>query len=698
MAIRLLTLALLTMSAFAAYWLARDAMPLVLAWLGEVTPLSLPPLVEAPARIAASAQLTASFGAISFAISLCVSCVVQPHRLARIAGGGARQAIFQAALIVVPAAALWLGLLYVFGLLPLVERPFPVFLAVFAGMMLLPLAQLQVRPLLEAVGVTLAVAMVWITIPAAPYRSIAILVYALALALAYTIVNRRVRSPSSPLGRLIVIGMITVAAHLAWIVCIFLVGLVQTIPIWLMLASAAIMFAVGGLLPLAVAYARSGDILAALLYQPEMLHDPTSRSDPKLWPELVVPAAPSGSPGAQRAWIISYTGISNEPRVLRQCEALLSEGWQVVVCGFDGHSPRPPEWTFIRLPVSDPFGGEIHHALAATRRLGQFLLVRCRLKAAAHLVHGATPLWLHTRLQLKQLARRHPELKADLVVSHDWHSADAGHGVATAYGAKFSVDVHEYAAGQYSYDPEWVRLHRPVTVTVQRRYLRLADVVTVVCQGIGELIAKENGLTRQPTVIRSVPFKAIQPFRPTGEKIEVLYHGDLSQRREIHAAIAAIPLWRQEFHLRLRGSGDAPYLARLKAQITEMGLEDRVIFEPSVPFDQIVPAANRADIGFFSFDGTSPQIRFTLPNKLFEYIMAGLCLCVGDTPEVNRIVTQYGNGKLIDPHSAEAIAATINSLDRATIDACKKASIAAAEELNWPAEKERLLQAYREIL
>ena len=698
MATRLFTLALLAMSAFAAYVLARDAMPPVLAWLAETTALPLFSQAETPATVAAPFQPVGSFGAIVFAIAFCMTCLVQPGRLTRIAGAGVRQTMLQAALIVVPAIAFWLGLLYFFGLLSTVERPFPLFLAVTAGVMLLPLAQLQSRPLVEAVGVALAIALVWAAVPAAPQRSIAVLAYALALALAYAVVTRRVSFLSSPLGRLIVIGGITAAAHLIWIICVFLIGYIQTIPAWLAFSAAAIMLAFGGLLPLAVAYARSGDLLCALLYEPAMLRDPASRPDPKLWPELVAPTAPSGGPGAKRAWIISYTGVSNEPRVLRQCEALLAEGWQVVVCGFDGHSPRPPQWTFVRLPVSDPFRGEIHHALAATRRLGQFLLVRFRIKAAAHLVHGATPLWLHTRLQLKQLARRHPELKADLVVSHDWHSADAGHGVAATYGAKFSIDVHEYAAGQYSYDPEWVRLHRPVTVTVQRHYLRRADVVTVVCQGIGELIAKENGLARQPTVIRSVPFKAIQPFRPTGETIEVLYHGDLSQRREIHTAIASIPLWRPEFHLRLRGSGDAPYLARLKAQIAELGLEDRVIFEPSVPFDQIVPAANRADIGFFSFDGTSPQIRFTLPNKLFEYIMAGVCLCVGDTPEVNRIVTQYGNGRLIDPHSAEAIAAAINSLDRAAIDACKKASIAAAEDLNWPAEKQRLLQAYREIL
>ncbi len=692
MATRLSTSLLLATLAFVAYTLARESLPQVYALLRAAAAHAQ---ISAPISASVAESLTLPAGpsaVIAFIVALCASYLAQPGRIQRMAESSIQRSVVHAAFIVGPAIALWLALLYLSGQLLLIGRLFPLWLAVVTGALLLPLVYLRPRAPLEAVGVALAAILVWTMSPPGAERSVALVVYLVVLALAYAGVARQIGTPTSLLGRATTFFAIVVGAHLAWVVCFFLAGRPQALSVGLVFAAAAVMYAVGGLLPLAVAYLRNRGELSAILY------DPVRRQDPTLWPKLIAPTASSGGFKTKRAWIISYTGVSNEPRVLRQCEALLAEGWEVVVCGFDGHSPRPPQWTFVRLPSSEPFTAQTHRFLALVRRLGHQLLIRFGITPAAHLVHGTTPLWLHTRLQLAQLAREHPELRADLVVSHDWHSADAGYAVASVYGAKFSVDVHEYAAGQYSYDPEWVRLHRPVTVAVQGHYLRRADVVTVVCQGIGELIAKENGLAQQPVVIRSVPFKTVQPFRPTGKKIEVLYHGDLSQRREIHTAIASLPLWRPEFYLRLRGSGDAPYLNRLRAQIAELGLEKRVIFEPPVPFDQIVPAANRADIGFFSFDGTSPQIRFTLPNKLFEYIMAGLCLCVGDTPEVNRIVSQYGNGELIATHSAEAIAAAINSLDRETIDARKKASIAAAEDLNWPAEKERLLQAYREIL
>lgn len=685
MAIRIFVTLLLATVGLIAYAAALLATPFAQDWLGAV---AAPPGARHFPRASFGRELAL---AVAFQLSLFVIYAALPGRLARMIGGGARQAIVNAALVATSAMVLWLAVLYAADGLTTVQRSFAAILAGCTGALLVCPWFLRARGPAEALGLMLALTLVCGATPAGPNYTLVITSYTLAILLGYGLIFARFGTSASLSGRIVTLFVGAAAAHLLWIGGLFYAGVVAALPVWLAFASVILILAFGIALPVGLQHFGEEGALYGLLYSTN------GQPDVKLLPELVQPVAPSGNSG-KRAWIISYTGVSNEPRVLRQCEALLSEGWQVVVCGFDGHSPRPSQWTFVRLPSSDPFGGEIHRTLAAVRKLAEFLLARCGIEGAAHVVHAATPLWLHTRLQLKRLAKNHPELKADLVISHDWHSADVGHDIAAIYDAKFSIDVHEYAAGQYSYDPEWVRLHKPVTVAVQRHYLRRADVVTVVCQGIGELIAEENGLVRQPIVIRSVPFKAIQPFRPTGARIEVLYHGDLSQRREIHTAIASIPLWRPEFYLRLRGSGDALYLDRLKAQVAELDIADRVVFEPPVPFDQIIPAANQADIGFFSFDGTSPQIRFTLPNKLFEYIMAGLCLCVGDTPEVNRIVSHYKNGRLIAPHSAEAIAAAINSLDRETIDAFKRASITTGEQLNWEAERAQLLQAYREAM
>ena len=480
----------------------------------------------------------------------------------------------------------------------------------------------------------------------------------------------------------------TVGAHVAWIGAMFFLGECNAIPHLLPVVTGALQLAIALALPVGFW------LLRGRLAVEDLIYDREQRILPRFQAEFV----PGAAAGRRTAWIISFQGVSNEPRVIRQSRALLDDGWRVVVCGFDGHSPRPPEWTYIRLPQFAPFYRVILRALQALRIGGQLLASIGKLSAvrrpAALLAQACNPMWLYIRRSLLAEARQHPDLRPDLVIAHDYYTADIAYALARRSGAKFSLDCHEYAAQQNADDPGWVRWRRPTIVAVEDYYLRRADVVTTVCDGIAELLDREHRLKRPVVVVRNVPLDNPQPYREPGERLKVLYHGDLSRPRQLHVAIRSMPRWRPEFDLVLRGNGDPAYIAELHALVAEMGLAERVFFEPAVPFDEIVPAANMADIGFYSYLNYSPQIDFSLPNKFFEYVMAGLAVCVGNFAEVRRLVERHGLGKLIPEHTPEAIAATINSFTREEIRQYKKASIEAAKTLNWDAEKQRLVEAY----
>lgn len=686
MATRISTIILLATLGVIAYVTALAITPVLLHWLGE------------PGSAGVEASLTETLRAefvlaIAFQFSLFAIYLGLPGRLQRGIGGSPRQAVVNAALIAILAATLWIAVIYAAGGLALVTRLFVAVLVAATGALLLGAWLLRARGPMEALGAIMAFATVCVATPASPDRALVIAGHALSLALAYGLFFLHFGTSASRLWRNVSLVFIVAAAHLVWVTGLFLAGAVQAVPVWLAFASAALFLACGIALPTGALLLSSRAGLHGLLY------DSRDEKDTGLQPELVQPTTASGASNGKRAWIISYTGVSNEPRVLRQCEALLSDGWQVVVCGFDGHSPRPPEWTFVRLPQSYPFSGAITQILV---RSGHWARLALRYgdrtplaRFLAHIAHASTPLWLHIRLTLLHLARAHPELCADLVIAHDYHTSDIGYAIAKHYGAAFSIDVHEYAREQYSNDPEWVKWQRPTITAIQDDYLRHSDVTTVVCKGIADLLTKESPLKTPAIVIRNVPFKNTRPFRKTPEQVTVLYHGDLSKPRDIHVAIASVPLWRPEFRLLLRGSGHADYVASLHQQIEQLGLQDRVSIVPPVPFEKIIEKANESDIGFFSYTSYSPQIQFALPNKIFEYIMAGLAICITDLTEVGRVVNHYNNGYLIKQHSPEGIAAAINRFDRETIDAFKRASIAASEELNWEVERTHLLEAYR---
>lgn len=402
------------------------------------------------------------------------------------------------------------------------------------------------------------------------------------------------------------------------------------------------------------------------------------------------------------AWIVSFTGVSNEPRVLRQSQALMEAGWSVVVVGYQGHTATNPDWHFVEMSASYPYSTDEIYYHEFLRRAAKVL---CRLPLGrawrmgmARTHHAHIPLWRYHTKTVCDFAKAHPELKADLVLAHDFHSCEVAFAVRDQFKAKISVDCHEYSRGQYAHDPEWVKYTLPYVSGMHDYYLPRADSVTTVSAGIADLMNREERLKQPVRLIRSMPFYRPFEAQEPGDTLTVLYHGDISHVRGLHMAIASMPLWREEFNLLLRGNGDPAYIEELRVQAEKLGLAHRVQIEGPVPFDQIIPRANEADIGYFVHYDASPQKRFVLPNKFFEYVGAGLALCVSDLPEMARLTRQYDMGHLVADYDEQQIAASINAFDRSAIMTFKRNALEAAKELNWDVEKEKLLAHYHSLL
>lgn len=389
------------------------------------------------------------------------------------------------------------------------------------------------------------------------------------------------------------------------------------------------------------------------------------------------------------ACIISLTSVTDEPRVRRQSHTLHEAGWNVVVAGYKGRSEKPPYWRLIEVE-------QVYPALSTAKRLG--LQLKKRL-CPYHARYAEDYYWwaagfggIFERIAWVE------GVKCDLVVAHDYYTAPIAARLADKCGAKFVVDCHEYAVEQYAYDPEWMRVERPWIDVLQRRFLGQAAAVTTVCEGIARLLARDYDLAVPPLVVRSVPAYQELPFRPVDGRVEVLYHGIISPHRGLEVTIKSVPLWRPEFRFVIRGPGPEDYVASLRALAAECGVAGRVRIEPPVPFSEIVPAANRSDIGFFVQEDVSLHKHFALPNKFFEYIMAGMALCVADLPEMARIVTKHGVGRLVQTITREGIAETINGFSAHDIDEYKRRSLKAARELCWEKESESMLAVYEKAI
>lgn len=390
------------------------------------------------------------------------------------------------------------------------------------------------------------------------------------------------------------------------------------------------------------------------------------------------------------ACIISLTPVTDEPRVIRQARALLDAGWKVTVCGFRGRQAAPAGWRLIEVTHLPRRRGWLE------RQALRFDLIASRASRGA----ARRFYWRYAGYDAiyEQIDFVEDSDDWDLVIGHDYYTAPLAARIAERRGIPFSIDVHELAREQYAHDRRWVLLDRPWVHRLQEEFMPKAAAVTTICDGIAEALMKDYEFQRPPIVARSTALYQKIDFRPTGETIKVLYHGILSPMRGLEAAIHSVPLWRPEFHLIIRGNGPEEYISFLKALAGQVGASDRVTIDPPVLFGDLIRRANEADIGYFVQEDISFQKRFTLPNKFFEYIMAGLALCVADMPEMARLLRQYDVGRLVPGISPEQIAAVINSFAREDIDTYKRRSLEAAKVLCWENESQAMTAAYDQVL
>jgi glycosyltransferase involved in cell wall biosynthesis len=374
--------------------------------------------------------------------------------------------------------------------------------------------------------------------------------------------------------------------------------------------------------------------------------------------------------------VISFSIITHDSRVMRTIRTLAEAGYRVQVVGF-GEAP-PEASQFVRLP-------------AATRgwwnRIGMGLrnVPATLLPSAAVMMHELS--WTH-RAARNALCN----LKPDIVHANDWPTLPAAVATKAACGARIVYDSHEFAIEEHAHQRRWTLLMRAHVAAIETHGVALTDRVVTVSKGIAEALAARYDLSTLPTVIRNVPDWEQQPFRATSRPRHLLFHGVLKEYRGIETIIDALPRL-PDYSLTLRGEATAAYAASLAGAIRRAGVVDRVQIKPAVPREQVVQLANAADIGLFLGPVDTLHNRLALPNKVFEYVMAGLAVLVSPGDDLSRLVARHAFGRVV-PQAPDALATLLATLSNPEVDAMKRAALAAAHELNWQVERQRLLTLY----
>lgn len=250
----------------------------------------------------------------------------------------------------------------------------------------------------------------------------------------------------------------------------------------------------------------------------------------------------------------------------------------------------------------------------------------------------------------RQFAREARE-PASIYHASDLYALPAMHRAARRFGGRLVYDARElYPHVAATTGRPWIRLFWQF---VEKHHIRHADAVFTVSDGIADRLATTYGIPR-PRVLHNVPPR--RPVTPSDrlrtmakippEPVIVLHQGQMRKDRGCALLVEAMAGIERAVLVFL---GDGPERAPLQELVQALGIQDRIRFLPAVPPDELLDLTASADIGVTLLEDTCLNHRFALPNKLFEYAMAGLPVLASDLPEIRRVVRSFDIGEVVDP-------------------------------------------------
>lgn len=289
--------------------------------------------------------------------------------------------------------------------------------------------------------------------------------------------------------------------------------------------------------------------------------------------------------------------------------------------------------------------------------------------------------------------------RSDLFLSNDLDTLLPNFLVSKMKRKPLIYDSHEF----FTEVPELV--HRPrvqsIWKRIERSILPKLKYTLTVNDSIAELYKKEYGITMQ--VLRNVPplhdvthLSSRQELGlPADTKIIILQGSGINMDRGAEEAVQAMRSVNDAMLLIL-GSGDV--IDQLKQIVAELGLSEKVIFKGRMSYHQMMAHTRVSDLGLTLDKDTNINYRYSLPNKLFDYIHAGIPTLASDLKEVRGIIEQYEIGEVVSLVVPKVLAEKMNEMLHSPKTAYwKENCLKARKELNWETESEVLKEMIASI-
>jgi glycosyltransferase involved in cell wall biosynthesis len=293
--------------------------------------------------------------------------------------------------------------------------------------------------------------------------------------------------------------------------------------------------------------------------------------------------------------------------------------------------------------------------------------------------------WTWYWLLVDALYRRAREesIRPDLIVCHDLFGLIVGVRLKKLWGMPLLYDSHEYWPQANLIHEAW---EESLLTRLERRLIRQADQVVTVSPPLAAHIENVYGVDGVLSVPNAVP-RGDRPRAGTSDgPVRFLLQGQLAAGRGLELLLDAWSRLDSPGVLQLRYVPNeyATGIERRYAALFESG---RVARLRPVDESELVEAAAEADVGVVPYVGPNLNHLYASPNKVSQYMQAGLALLVSSEMEyVASLLDRFGCGITYDPRRPETLRAAVDLMTRSTEELVRMqraASVASETEFNW---------------
>jgi glycosyltransferase involved in cell wall biosynthesis len=288
--------------------------------------------------------------------------------------------------------------------------------------------------------------------------------------------------------------------------------------------------------------------------------------------------------------------------------------------------------------------------------------------------------------------------RVTVVTAHSIAALQRGTILKRLWQAKLVYDAHELETETNGLEKSLQHRFRKLEASL----IRQCDAVVCVSPRIADWYADTYGITK-PTIVRNIPdvdqqstsLQAAGVRERLGippEATVFIYQGGLFRGRRIEQLLRVFQGLGRDRQLLLMGYGELESRVRAAAEVSP-----NIHFLEAAPPHEVLSITKCADVGIVGMERVSLSNYYSLPNKFFEYLLAGLPVIVPDFPEMAEVIRSSGAGWIAgeaddDWRQAIEVAGTID----------RNRAVQRVEPLRrtlcWSNEAETLRGLYRKVI